>query len=219
MPTELDYTFRAMGSDVRLLIGDRLLASAPPALEAADRERAFVWEFSDRLSRFDADSELSAFNRDSRRVVRSSRLLRAAVTAGVWAARLSDGLVDPTLVRALQRIGYDHSLDGTEPVSLQQALAQAPPRRPARPDPSARWRRIEVDDQAGTIARPPGVMIDTGGTGKGLCADAVAFRLRGYSRFVVDCGGDIAVGGVGAQLEPYEIDVQHPLTLDTIGSI
>ncbi|MGZ4326810.1 MAG: FAD:protein FMN transferase [Solirubrobacteraceae bacterium] len=208
-----------MGSDVRLLIGDRLLASAPPALEAADRERAFVWEFSDRLSRFDADSELSAFNRDSRRVVRSSRLLRAAVTAGVWAARLSDGLVDPTLVRALQRIGYDHSLDGTEPVSLQQALAQAPPRRPARPDPSARWRRIEVDDQAGTIARPPGVMIDTGGTGKGLCADAVAFRLRGYSRFVVDCGGDIAVGGVGAQLEPYEIDVQHPLTLDTIGSI
>ncbi|MGZ4198423.1 MAG: FAD:protein FMN transferase, partial [Solirubrobacteraceae bacterium] len=44
-------------------------------------------------------------------------------------------------------------------------------------------------------------------------------RLRGYSRFVVDCGGDIAVGGVGAQLEPYEIDVQHPLTLDTIGSI
>ena len=219
MATELDYTFRAMGSDVRLLIGDRLLASAPPALEAADRERAFVWEFSDRLSRFEADSELSALNRDPRRVVRSSRLLRAAVSAGVWAAHRSDGLVDPTLVRALERSGYDHSLDGTEPASLHDALADAPPRRPARPDPSARWRRIEVDDQTGTIARPPGVMIDTGGTGKGLCADAVAFRLRGYSRFVVDCGGDIAVGGVGAQLEPYEIDVQHPLTLDTIGSI
>ena len=219
MPTELDYTFRAMGSDVRLLIGDRLLASAPPALEAADRERAFVWEFSDRLSRFEADSELSALNRDSRSVVPSSQLLRAAVAAGVWAARLSEGLVDPTLVRALERSGYDHSLDGTEPASLQDALADAPPRRPARPNPAARWRQIEVDDEACTIARPRGLMIDTGGTGKGLCADAVAFRLRGYSRFVVDCGGDIAVGGVGAQLEPYEIDVQHPLTLDTIGSI
>ena len=45
-------------------------------------------------------------------------------------------------------------------------------------------------------------MFDTGGTGKGLCADAVAHRLAGYTRFVVDCGGDIAVGGVGAQLEP-----------------
>lgn len=219
MPTELDYTFRAMGSDVRLLIGDRLLGSAPPALETADRERAFVLEFSDRLSRFEADSELSELNRDSRRLVPASRLLRAAVSAGVWAARLSEGLVDPTLVRALERSGYDHSLDGTEPASLQDALAGAPPRRPARPNPAARWRQIEVDDEARTIARPPGLMIDTGGTGKGLCADAVAFRLRGYSRFVVDCGGDIAVGGVGAQLEPYEIDVQHPLTLDTIGSI
>ena len=60
MNGELDYTFRAMGSDVRLLIGDRLLASAPSPLEAADRERAFVWNFGDRLSRFRPDSDLSA---------------------------------------------------------------------------------------------------------------------------------------------------------------
>ena len=212
MATELDYTFRAMGSEVRLLIGDRLLPGAPPPLETADRERTFVWDFSDRLSRFRHDSELSGLNRNQRPVVHASRLLRAAVSAGLWAAQRSSGLVDPTLVRALERNGYDVSLDGAEPASLEEALAQAPPRRVARPDPSARWRRIAVDDQAGTIARPPGVMIDTGGTGKGLCADAVALRLARYTRFVVDCGGDIAVGGVGAQLEPYEIDVQHPLT-------
>ena len=219
MATELDYTFAAMGSDVRLLLGDRLLASAPPPLEAADRERAFVLQFSDRLSRFRPDSELSALNRSRLAVVRASPLLRAAVNAGLWAAARSGGLVDPTLVRALERSGYDHSLDGIEPASLEEALAHAPRRRPARPHPSARWRRVAVDDRAGTIARPPGVMLDTGGTGKGLCADAVAVRLAGYTRFVVDCGGDIAVGGVGAQLEPYEVDVQHPLTLRSIGSI
>ena len=212
MATELDYTFRAMGSDVRLLIGDRLLPSAPPPLETADRERAFVWDFSDRLSRFRRDSELSGLNRSCRSVVHASRLLRAAVNAGQWAARRSGGLVDPTLVRALEHIGYDSSLDGAEPASLEEALAEAPPRRAARPHPAARWRRIAVDDRAGTIARPPGVMIDTGGTGKGLCADAVALRLGSYTRFVVDCGGDIAVGGVGAQLEPYAVDVQHPLS-------
>jgi thiamine biosynthesis lipoprotein len=72
---------------------------------------------------------------------------------------------------------------------------------------------------AGTITRPPGVVLDTGGTGKGLCADAVACRLSDYARFIVDCGGDIAVGGIGAQLEPYEIDVEHPLTGEKIGSI
>ena len=217
--TELDYTFPAMGSDVRLLIGERLVASAPPPLEAADHERAFVWEFSDRLSRFRPDSDLSALNRNPRASVLAAPLLRAAVRAGVWAAQRSGGLVDQTLVRALERCGYDHSLDGVEPASLQEALAQAPPRRSARPDPAARWQRVTVDDQAGTITRPPGVMIDTGGTGKGLCADAVAIRLAGYTRFVVDCGGDIAVGGVGAQLRPYEIDIEHPLTRRSIGSI
>ena len=47
----------------------------------------------------------------------------------------ASGLVDPTLVRALERNGYDQSLDGAEPASLEEALAQAPPRRVARPDP------------------------------------------------------------------------------------
>ena len=95
---------------------------------------------------------------------------------------------------------------------LRPVASRGPIRR--RGGAGSRWTT-----EPGTIARPPGVMIDTGGTGKGLCADAVAFRLARYTRFVVDCGGDIAVGGVGAQLEPYEIDVQHPLTLRSIGSI
>jgi thiamine biosynthesis lipoprotein len=141
------------------------------------------------------------------------------VGAGIWAARRSGGLVDPTLVRALEHCGYDHSLDGEAPASLREALAHAPARRAARPDPAAHWRQIEVDDEAGTVSRPPGVMIDTGGTGKGLCADAVAVHLGGYARFVVDCGGDICVGGIGAQLTPYEIDIEHPLTHIPIATV
>lgn len=219
MSAELDYRFHAMGSDVRLLIGPRLLPNAPPPLDVADRERAFVLDFARRLSRFIPDSELSALNCDPRAEVPASRLLRAAVGAGIWAAERSGGLVEPTLVRALERTGYATSLDGAPPASLREALDAAPERQPARPDPRSRWREIMVDDQAGMITRPPGVMLDTGGTGKGLCADAVAHRLARYTRFVVDCGGDIAVGGVGAQLEPYEIDVEHPLTGKSIGTV
>ncbi len=212
MSVEIDYTFHAMGSDVRLLIGRPLLPSAPAPAQIAERERAFVLDFARRLSRFEPDSELNALNRDPRLEVPASALLRAAVTAGVWAAQRSDGLVDPTLVREIERCGYADSLDGTEPASLVEALVAAPARHPARPSPAARWREIVVDDEAGVIIRPPGVMVDTGGTGKGLCADAVAHRLGTYTRFVVDCGGDIAVGGVGAQLDPSEIEVEHPLT-------
>jgi thiamine biosynthesis lipoprotein len=178
-----------------------------------------VWKFSDRLSRFRADSELSGLNHDPSARVAASTLLCAAVNAALWAAERSGGLVDPTLVRALEQSGYDHSLDGAQPASLQEALAHAPPRRAARPHRAALWRRVSVDDQAGAITRPPGVMIDTGGTGKGLCADAVAVRLGGYTRFVVDCGGDIAIGGVGAQLAPYKVAIEHPLTGEPIGSI
>ena len=64
MAGELDYTFPAMGSDVRLLIGRPLHPGAPPAPQAADREREFVLAFAHRLSRFSPDSELSALNRD-----------------------------------------------------------------------------------------------------------------------------------------------------------
>jgi thiamine biosynthesis lipoprotein len=137
----------------------------------------------------------------------------------VWAANRSGGLVDPTLVRALERSGYSSSLDGAIPAPLQEALAHAPTRRAARPHPKALWRAIAVDEEAGVIVRPPGLMIDTGGTGKGLCADAVAHRLGPYTRFVIDCGGDIAVGGVGAQLEPYEIAVEHPISGESIGVV
>ncbi|MFI5005156.1 MAG: FAD:protein FMN transferase, partial [Solirubrobacterales bacterium] len=61
--------------------------------------------------------------------------------------------------------------------------------------------------------------LDTGGTGKGLCADALAHRLAGYTRFVVDCGGDLTIGGVGAQLEPYEVEIEHPLTGEAIRTV
>jgi FAD:protein FMN transferase len=219
MAGEIDYSFHSMGSEVRLLIGRPLQPGARPVLEAADRERDFVLGFAHRLSRFASDSELSGLNRDTRPRVAASPLLRAAVNAGLWAANRSRGLIDPTLVRELERSGYSSSMEGTTPASLLEALAAAPPRRPARPRPSARWRAVSVDETAGVITRPPGVMIDTGGTGKGLCADAVAHRLRGYTRFVVDCGGDVAVGGVGAQLEPYEIAIEHPLTGESIGVV
>ncbi|MGA9635455.1 MAG: FAD:protein FMN transferase, partial [Solirubrobacterales bacterium] len=80
-----------------------------------------------------------------------------------------------------------------------------------RPRAEAEWRSIAVDDLAGTVRRPPGVIFDTGGSGKGLAADLVAERLRGYSRFVVDCGGDVRVGGFGAKLDPFAVHARHPI--------
>ena len=200
MTEELDYTFRAMGSDIRLLIGRPLVPRAPTPLEAADRERAFVLRLrappvavrpgqravgpQPRPALGGAGVRPAPRGGPRRRCGR-----RSAATA--WSTRRS--------CRRFERNGYATSR-WTErvPPRCAEALRPAPPRRPARPDPPPRWRRDQGRRQ--TRARSsgrPGVMLDTGGTGKGLCADAVAYRLGAYTRFVVDCGGDIAVGGVG----------------------
>jgi FAD:protein FMN transferase len=214
-----DVTFRAMGSDVRLLIDPALAAGLPSPQRAARRERAFVEDFARRLSRFRPESELSALNAARDEEVAASALLRAAIAAGLWAARRSGGLVDPTLVSEVEHAGYSSSHEGRPPASLARALEGAPPRRPAGADPRGRWRRVEVDDARGTVRRPPGVRLDTGGTGKGLAADAVAHRLRGYTRYIVDCGGDIALGGIACQLHPAQVEVQHPLTGERVHTL
>ena len=216
---EHDSTFHSMGCDVRVLIGPPLREGLPGPDEAATRARAFVDDFAARLSRFRPDSELSRLNADPRAAVPASPLLRAAVGAGIWAANRTGGLVDPSLLDALERGGYRDSLDGATPASLRQALDATPVRVPAGPGPAALWRTLAVDHRGGLVRRPPGVRFDTGGTGKGLAADAVACRLANYSRFVVDCGGDIAVGGAAALARPYEIAVEHPLTGEHVHSL
>lgn len=208
---EHDVAFDAMGSHVRLLIGEPGPGMAP-APAASERARRFIVEFDAALSRFKPDSELCSLNADPRERVPASELLRAAVKAGLAAAEHSDGLVDPTMADEIESAGYVASRAGVPGAPLGAALAEAPPRRPAGPNPAARWRRFAVDDEAGTISRPPGTRFDTGGAGKGLAADLVAAQLRGYSRFVVDCGGDIRIGGPDALVHPFEVFVEHPLS-------
>jgi thiamine biosynthesis lipoprotein len=184
-----DLTFDCMGTTIRL-VTDR-----------AEECRAFLEDFDARLSRFRPGSELSRLNADPREEVPVSGLLHAAISAGLLAAELTGGLVDPTLLGALETSGYDRTRREPE-LALQAALERAPARAPAQPDPDERWRRITLTDQ--TVRRPPGLRLDTGGTGKGLAADLLASRLDG--RFAIDCGGDIRVGGA------HEVEVRHPLT-------
>ncbi len=204
----LDIGFECMGSEARLL----LEPDGATALAAAADARAYLEAFDARLSRFRPASELCRLNADPREEVPASPLLAAAVGAARWAAEQTGGLVDPTLVGALRAVGYAHTRSGVAPAPLARALAAAPARRPARPDPAARWRALEVDARASTVRRPPGLEVDTGGTGKGLAADALVIRLEALHRVLVDCGGDIAVGGSGLTDRPWEVEVAHPLT-------
>ncbi len=201
-----DITFACMVGDVRLIVET---ADGGDARSLAASARGYLDDLDARLSRFRPDSELCMLNSDPRATVPATPLLRDWLRAALWAADRSHGLVDPTLVAALEAAGYRDSLAGATPIDLGQALRAAPARRPAAAADSG-WRAITIDEQAGTISRPPGVRLDSGGTGKGFAADAAARFLAGAARFAVDCAGDIAIGGSSG--EPQEIRIEHPLT-------
>ena len=192
-----ELAFPAMGTSVRLL-------AAPGApLEDA---RALIEDLEARLTRFDSASELSVLNADPRETVPASRTLRDAVRSAIAGAAATDGLVDPTLLGAVVRAGYDRSLVGHPRANLRAVLAAAPEPRPASPPPAVVWRRIHIDDAAGTITRPPGVKLDLGGSAKGLAADLAAELLAPYGPCAADLGGDLRVHGV------HEVLVPNPVT-------
>jgi thiamine biosynthesis lipoprotein len=209
-----ERVFRAMGTRIRVLVDSQPDPALPDPLVTMISIEAQLLDFERRLSRFRPDSELSRLNHDPREEVPASPLLREAVGAGIWAAERTGGLVDPTLVAELAAAGYADSRDGARPASLIDALAVAPARRPAGPDGATRWRSIRVLDGAGSIRRPPGVMFDSGGVGKGLAADLAARTLAPLRRYAVDVGGDVRVGGSEPDREPIEIEVLHPLSGD-----
>ena len=217
--SEHDLGFHCMGCEFRLLIGDPAEPGLEPAAAASERARAWLQACDERLSRFRETSDLVLLNNDPEPVVSARPLLIKAVEAAVWAAEFTGGLVDSTLAGEIEAAGYRESLSGATPVPLGLALPSAPPRRSAGPSSRASWRQIHVERSAGTIARPPGVRIDSGGVVKGLAADLVAVLLAGYSRFAVDAAGDLAIGGVRAATNPYEVEVEHPLTGEHIHTV
>ena len=186
--TEPTVAFPCFGSQCAVLV-----APSPRSQELLDSARAQLLSWHGRFTRFEADSELSRLNRDRRRVVPVSAVMARFARAAVEVARQSGGLVDPTMVRAVEQAGYRTDLGA--PVPLAVALALAPPRRPGEPHPSAPWREIAADPARRTVTRPVGVALDSGGVAKGLFADLLADRLRDHGAYAVDCGGDLRLGG------------------------
>ena len=196
--TEASAVFACFGSTCSVHVG----GDGAPRAVASARRRLLSWH--DRFTRFSADSELARLNADPRREVPASPIMRRFAAAVVDAARLTGGLVDATLLAQLESAGYARDL-GPATTPLRYALALAPPRHPAHPRRAALWRWLGVDERAGVIRRPPGLLLDSGGLAKGLFADVLAERFRGRPSFAVECAGDLRVGGV-----PRPVHVTNP---------
>ena len=192
MSTEAHRSFACFGGTATIHVR---AATAAVGEEAADLAQADLLDAHRRLSRFSEESELSRLNGDPRWEVPASPLLRALADAVARAGSRSGGLVDATMLDGIERAGYRDSLEGDPCLSLAEALASRPERAPGQPHPDRLWRSIGVDETDGTVIRPPGVKIDSGGIAKGLVADLLADRLREHRTYAVDCCGDVRIGG------------------------
>lgn len=204
---EATRTFTCFGGNTTVVVGGAGPLGEPGEAVTAARDLLLVWHAA--FSRFKPESELSSLNGDEGRTVAVSAIMARFAQAVVDAARLSGGLADATMLDAIEALGYrTERFRGS--LALPLALALAPPRRPARPHPARRWSEIEVDLDASTVKRPPGLRLDGGGIVKGLLADVVGEMLREHDSFLVDCEGDLRIGGRGGQ--PRSVAIAAPLS-------
>lgn len=177
--------FRAIGTSNRIVVTDESVSDLAVAL-AADHLAAL-----DRaVSRFREDSEISRLAvaaRDAAATAVVSPLVVDQIRAAREAHALTGGLVDPTVGAALMAGGYDADL------AEVQRRGSWTPWTAHVPGIDA----VILDEDSGIVTVPQGCVLDFGATAKARAADTIAALLarRLPGGFLVDLGGDLAVGG------------------------
>ena len=193
-----------MGTEFKILIdNDNEENSFIAAKAAFDEAKRLNSIFSD----YDADSELSKLSNSSfdNRKVRLSEELFEVLEFSVSLAKKTEGAFDPTLgqlsrlwrisrfrkslptntsiERAMNSVGYQH-------LNLNKSLKEA------------------------TLLKS-GIILDLGGIAKGYTADRMMLVLKkmGFSRCIIDAGGDLTIGKRPRKKSGWEIQIggqKHP---------
>ncbi len=207
--------FRAMNTDVYVwLYADGGLAM--------DHVEHLFRRYEQSLSRFLADSDLSRLNRCPQRRCQVSRVLFDALEAALWAAQVSGGVYNPTILPLLEAAGYDRSFEMVG--EAQGDRKNGPLIEQEGPDFSAAMMTdselfdldaITLDRGAQTITRPPGMRFDLGGIGKGWAVDRTADLLHSLGAqtgpFFINAGGDLYAYGQPEAHRGWEVKIVHPL--------
>ena len=172
--------------------------------EAAATTREHLAALDLAVSRFRPDSELRRLAGAAERGPASARVsptFAGSLRAALRAARLTDGLVDPTVGRAVAGSGYDDDLD----------VVRGRPPRPAAPGPGPApgWRSVTIDPVTDRVDVPAGCLLDLGSSAKAHAADVIAERLAASlpGGFLVNLGGDVALAG-RAPVSGWQVGVE-----------
>jgi FAD:protein FMN transferase len=198
-----------MGGHAHLIV----VAADPDTAEAGlDLAEARLHELEARWSRFRPDSELSRLNAAPGHPLSVSADTRTLVAACIAAWRATEGRFDPTVLDALERLGYDRCFTS---ILSHPGRPLPPSASPPGPSPAAGCAAITVDDADGTVTLPPGVRLDPGGLGKGLAADLISSEVlaTGALGACINVCGDLQVRGQGPDpgRPGWQVAVEHPV--------
>ena len=186
-----------------------LLVTNPDVAQEAE---ATLWSWIHRadsaVNRFLPTSEISRLNATGHLDDASDDFLEFLGAASDVAA-LTNGLCDPTVLRALESWGYDRDFDELRgELELSEAASQ----------PSCGLDSVSIDGRR--VTSPCG--LDVGASAKAHVADVIADAIEPHSGILVEIGGDVAVRtstsdapwtiGVapdGPQVTAPRIDVRH----------
>ena len=175
--------FRAMGTDVEILLDSDSDTASGAGIAAAERE---VRRLEGILSRFREGSELSRLNRLGSLTVGPE--LAELIALALAARESAGGRFDPTVHDAVVAAGYDRSFE-----LIGDGGPQEPPHVAARCGGG-----VALDRESGLACLEPGARLDLGGIAKGWCADRVSAGLADWGPCLVNVGGDLATHGVPA---------------------
>ncbi len=215
------HEFRAMSTDI-------LLAAEGPADEMDPvflQVEAFVAASERRFTRFSADSELSALNRSAGTWFDASAEMYEVLSLAFRFHQKTLGLFDPSILDALERAGYDRTIDEVRSLNgsiPHSGLASST----IKPGPSIQAGRgagvqargkpgnfsdIRLDPALRRIWLPPEMRIDLGGIAKGWIAEQAARRMQKYvSACGVNAGGDMFLIGLPQGAEWWEVGLEDP---------
>ena len=175
--------WKAIGTTIRVVVTDASELDAARSMLTDDLAALDL-----ACSRFRPDSELVRLEDRAGEPTTVSALLAGAVRAALRGAQLTDGLVDPTVGRAMEDMGYDRDFASVpaQDGALRVTVSHVP-----------QWRQVPLDEATNQLTVPAGVRLDLGATAKAWAADHSAegiARVLGCS-VLVSLGGDIAVAG------------------------
>lgn len=185
------------------------IVALPVSIDPAvlDRDIAkLLSEVNDLMSTYQADSELSRFNRNrSTDWIAVSAELVEVLEEAEKISRLSGGAFDVTVGPLVNLWGFGPSWD-TDKIPPAQAVGAERER--------VNFKRLQIRRTPPALRKERGdIYVDLSAIAKGYGVDRIAdfLEARGIRNYLVDIGGEERIKGHGPRGGPWRIAIEQPL--------